>query len=47
MGIVGWIMIGLLAAVAGELILPGRSPGGITVSLLVGLERSRCWRSTG
>jgi uncharacterized membrane protein YeaQ/YmgE (transglycosylase-associated protein family) len=36
MGIVGWIMIGLLAAVAGELILPGRSPGGITVTLLVG-----------
>jgi hypothetical protein len=36
MDIVGWIMIGLLAAVAGELILPGRSPGGITVRLLVG-----------
>ena len=30
-------MIGLLAAVAGELIMPaGRNPGGITVTLLVG-----------
>ncbi len=37
MDIVGWLVIGLLAAVAGELIMPaGRSPGGITVTLLVG-----------
>jgi uncharacterized membrane protein YeaQ/YmgE (transglycosylase-associated protein family) len=36
MDIVGWIMIGLLAAVVGELILPGHSAGGITVTLLVG-----------
>jgi uncharacterized membrane protein YeaQ/YmgE (transglycosylase-associated protein family) len=35
-GIVGWIVIGLLAAVTGELIMPGRNPGGITVTLLVG-----------
>ena len=35
--IVGWLVIGLLAAVAGELIMPaGRNPGGITVTLLVG-----------
>ena len=34
--IVGWTVIGLLAAVAGELIMPGRNPGGIPVTLLVG-----------
>ncbi len=34
--LLGWIVIGLLAAVAGELVLPGRNPGGITVALLLG-----------
>ena len=36
MDLIGWIVIGLLAAVAGELVLPGRNPGGITVALLLG-----------
>jgi uncharacterized membrane protein YeaQ/YmgE (transglycosylase-associated protein family) len=36
-GIVGWIAIGLLAAVTGEHIMPGRNPGGMTVTLLVGV----------
>jgi hypothetical protein len=26
--LLGWIVIGLLAAVAGELVLPERNPGG-------------------
>ena len=25
---IGWVVVGLLAAVTGELILPGRNPGG-------------------
>ncbi len=37
--VVGWIAIGLLAAVTGELVFPGRQkPGGITVMLLVGAK---------
>ncbi len=36
MDFIGWIVIGLLAAVAGELVLPGRNPGGIGVALLLG-----------
>jgi uncharacterized membrane protein YeaQ/YmgE (transglycosylase-associated protein family) len=37
--VVGWIAIGLLAAVTGELVFPGRQKaGGITVMLLVGAK---------
>jgi len=36
MDLLGWIGVGLLAAVAGELVLPGRNPGGIATSLLAG-----------
>ncbi|QYJ15209.1 hypothetical protein Rxycam_01024 [Rubrobacter xylanophilus DSM 9941] len=36
MDLLGWIGIGLLAAAAGELVLPGRSPGGIGTVLLIG-----------
>jgi uncharacterized membrane protein YeaQ/YmgE (transglycosylase-associated protein family) len=38
--LIGWIAIGLLAAVTGELVLPGRNPGGITVTLLIGAAGS-------
>jgi uncharacterized membrane protein YeaQ/YmgE (transglycosylase-associated protein family) len=34
---VGWVVVGLLAAVTGELILPGRNPGGMTLTLLLGI----------
>lgn len=40
MDLIGWIAIGLLAAVSGELILPGRNPGGILVTLLLGAAGS-------
>jgi uncharacterized membrane protein YeaQ/YmgE (transglycosylase-associated protein family) len=33
---VGWIVVGLLTSVTGELILPGRNPAGIGVALLLG-----------
>lgn len=36
MDLIGWIAIGLLAAVTGELVLPGRNPGGIGVALITG-----------
>jgi len=37
---VGWIVVGLLTSVTGELILPGRNPAGIGVSLLLGAAGS-------
>jgi uncharacterized membrane protein YeaQ/YmgE (transglycosylase-associated protein family) len=35
---VGWIVLGLLTSVTGELILPGRNPAGIDVALLLGAD---------
>ncbi len=40
MDLIGWIAVGLFAAVTGELVLPGRNPGGIVVTLLVGAAGS-------
>ena len=37
---VGWIVVGLLTSVTGELILPGRNPAGIGVALLLGAADS-------
>jgi uncharacterized membrane protein YeaQ/YmgE (transglycosylase-associated protein family) len=37
---VGWIVVGLLRSVTGELILPGRNPAGIGVALLLGAAGS-------
>lgn len=36
-GILGWILIGLVAGVLGKLIMPGRDPGGIIVTILIGI----------
>jgi uncharacterized membrane protein YeaQ/YmgE (transglycosylase-associated protein family) len=38
--VVGWIVVGLLTSVAGELILPDRNPAGIGVALLLGAAGS-------
>jgi uncharacterized membrane protein YeaQ/YmgE (transglycosylase-associated protein family) len=37
---VGWIVVGLLTSVTGELILPGRNPAGIDIALLLGAAGS-------
>lgn len=37
MGIVGWIVLGLLAGLIARAILPGKQPGGILVTLIVGV----------
>ncbi len=37
MGIIGWIILGLLAGVLAKLILPGDQPGGIIVTTLIGI----------
>lgn len=33
----GWILIGLVAGVLGKLIMPGRDPGGVVVTILLGI----------
>ena len=37
MGIIGWIILGLLAGVIAKAILPGEQPGGVIVAALVGI----------
>ena len=37
MGIIAWIIVGLIAGVLGKLIMPGRDPGGIIVTILIGM----------
>jgi uncharacterized membrane protein YeaQ/YmgE (transglycosylase-associated protein family) len=37
MGILSWIIVGLIAGVIAKLILPGRDPGGFIVTILIGI----------
>lgn len=32
-----WILVGLVAGALGKLIMPGRDPGGIIVTILIGI----------
>lgn len=32
-----WIIIGLVAGILGKMIMPGRDPGGIIVTILLGI----------
>ena len=32
-----WIIVGLIAGALGKLIMPGRDPGGIIVTILIGM----------
>lgn len=36
-GIIGWLLIGLVAGALGKLIMPGKDPGGIIVTILIGI----------
>jgi uncharacterized membrane protein YeaQ/YmgE (transglycosylase-associated protein family) len=36
-GIVGWIVFGLIVGVVAKLLMPGRDPGGIIVTMLLGI----------
>lgn len=36
-GILSWIVIGLVAGALGKLIMPGKDPGGIIVTILIGI----------
>jgi len=37
MGIIGWIVLGLVAGAIAKAILPGDDPGGIFVTILIGI----------
>ncbi|MER6465234.1 GlsB/YeaQ/YmgE family stress response membrane protein [Streptomyces sp. NPDC048409] len=37
MGIIAWIIIGLLAGAIAKLLLPGKDPGGIIITMLIGI----------
>ena len=36
-GIIGWIVIGLLAGGLAKLLMPGRDPGGCIITILLGI----------
>ena len=36
-GILGWIVFGLIVGVIAKLVMPGRDPGGIIVTILLGI----------
>ena len=37
MGIIGWIVLGLIAGAIAKAVLPGDDPGGIIVTMLIGI----------
>jgi uncharacterized membrane protein YeaQ/YmgE (transglycosylase-associated protein family) len=37
LGILGWILFGLVIGVIAKLLMPGRDPGGIIVTMLLGV----------
>ncbi|MGP1394351.1 MAG: GlsB/YeaQ/YmgE family stress response membrane protein [Inquilinaceae bacterium] len=37
MGIIAWIIFGLIAGAIAKLIMPGRDPGGFIVTILIGI----------
>ena len=36
-GLLGWIVFGLIAGVIAKLLMPGRDPGGFIVTILLGI----------
>jgi uncharacterized membrane protein YeaQ/YmgE (transglycosylase-associated protein family) len=36
-GIIGWIVFGLIVGAIAKLLMPGRDPGGIVVTMLLGI----------
>ena len=37
MGILSWIVIGLIAGVIAKFLMPGNDPGGIIITILIGI----------
>jgi len=39
-GIIGWIIFGLIAGLIAKAIMPGRDPGGCIITILIGIAGS-------
>jgi len=37
MGILAWILLGLLAGIIAKMVMPGKDPGGIIITTLIGI----------
>jgi uncharacterized membrane protein YeaQ/YmgE (transglycosylase-associated protein family) len=37
MGIISWLLVGLIAGLLAKLIMPGKEPGGIIITILLGI----------
>ena len=37
MGILSWIVLGLIAGILAKLIMPGKDPGGVGITILLGI----------
>ncbi|HZP42088.1 MAG TPA: GlsB/YeaQ/YmgE family stress response membrane protein [Candidatus Binatia bacterium] len=37
MGIISWIVVGLIVGALAKLVMPGRDPGGIVVTIVLGI----------
>ncbi|MER7950512.1 GlsB/YeaQ/YmgE family stress response membrane protein [Streptomyces sp. NPDC096079] len=37
MGILAWILLGLLAGIIAKMLMPGKDPGGIIITTLIGI----------
>ena len=37
MGIISWIVLGLLAGILAKFLMPGRDPGGLIITILIGI----------
>ncbi|PKN69820.1 MAG: GlsB/YeaQ/YmgE family stress response membrane protein [Deltaproteobacteria bacterium HGW-Deltaproteobacteria-10] len=37
MGILSWIVMGLIVGILAKLIMPGKDPGGIIITILIGI----------
>ena len=37
MGIISWIILGLIVGILAKLIMPGKDPGGFIITILIGI----------
>ncbi len=37
MGIISWIALGLVVGIVAKLIMPGKDPGGLIITILIGI----------
>jgi uncharacterized membrane protein YeaQ/YmgE (transglycosylase-associated protein family) len=37
MGVIGWIIFGLIVGIVAKFLMPGRDPGGFIITILIGI----------